>query len=467
MSFRLRNVPLMLLAQVPTVLTLALIGGIGWWGYKWDWKVPTLPELMDPSAAARSRAECGSEDRDEGKKSDTENEGRQDSDKPLPLVKLHSEEAAKEAGIVTKPVQEKLVGEYVIAHGHVDFNQNHYAHLSTRASGTAWSVHKQAGDAIKKGDVLALVASPELATLKFDLQQTLLMVKSRERYYQRLKNTGISTAAKDLESSEFALREARLALSKDQQGLQNLGLDVPLDELTPLSDEQVAVRLRTLGIPDSLLQDLDANAVTGNNLLPMYAPFDGVVIYRDIVLGEPVTPSKPQFHLADLRKLWICFHVRLEDVSRLKYGQDVSFHVDGPNEDAPPAKIRFISADVDEKTRTVAVRADVDNPAGRLRPNAFGDAHVLVGRQRRLIVPDEALQPVTTLDGTFHVLFVQGQSPTEFQPRRVELGPRHNDPRCSGTTIVLSGIQAGQTIAIKGSHVLLSEMLKERIGGED
>jgi len=458
MTFRLRNIPLMLLGQVPTVLTLALLGGIAWWGYKWDWKVPTLPELLDPTASARSRAEEGDAEKEEATKSQEDNQGTEGSDKLLHPIKLRSEEAMKEAGIVTKPVQEKLIGEYVMAHGHIDFNQNYYAHLSTRASGTAWSVHKQQGDTIRKGDVLALVASPELATLKFDLQQTLLMVKSRDRYYRRLEEAGPGISRKDLESGEFALREARVALSKDQQSLQNLGLDVSLDELTPLSDEQVAVRLRTLGIPDTLLQGLDANAVTGNNLLPMYAPFDGVVITRDIVIGEMVTPSKPQFQLADLRRLWICFHVRLEDVGRLKLGQDVAFHLNGQNEDAPPAKIAFISADVDEKTRTVAVRAEVDNPHGRLRPNTFGDARILVNEQKRLIVPNEALQ----FDGSSHLVFVQGESPTEFVPHQVKLGPRHEK-----FTVVLNGIKAGQTIAVSGSHVLLSEMLKERIGGED
>lgn len=454
MTARLRNVPLMLLGQLPTVLTLALLGVIAWWGYVWDWKIPTLPELMDPSAV-RSRTEGGNEDKEDGKKSEEEDQG---PDKLLHLIKLRSEEAMKEAGIDAKPVQERRIGEYVTAHGHVDFNQNHYAHLSTRASGTAWRVFKQAGDEVKKGDVLALIACPELAQLKFDLQQALLMMKMQQTYYQRLEGAGEGTAKKDLEQAGFALREVRVKLSKNQQSLQNLGLHVSLDELSPLKDEQAAVRLRTLGIPDSLLQGLDAHAVTGNNLLPIYAPFDGMVIKRDIVIGEMVTPATPQFDLADLRRLWICLHVRLEDVGRLKLGQDVAFHLDGPNEDAPPAKIAFISADVDEKTRTVSVRAEVDNPQGRLRPNTFGDARILVGQQKRLIVPNEALQ----FDGTSHLVFVQGESPTEFQPRRVQLGPRHKD-----VSVVLSGIEAGQTIAVSGSHVLLSEMLKERIGGED
>ncbi len=449
MSARLRKLPSLVLSQLPTVLTLVLLGGIAWWGYKWDWKVPTLPELLNPSSA-RSHTEHGDEEESLS--------ATQAREKELPPIKLPSEEAMEEAGIKTGSVDEKLMDDYVTAHGHIDFDQNHYAHLSTRASGTAWRVFKQAGDEVKKGDVLALIACPELAQLKFDLQQTLLLVKMKQAYYQRLEQAGESTPKKDLEQAEFALREARVALSKTQQSLQNLGLHVPLDELMPLKDEQAAVRLRTLGIPDSLLQHLDPSTVTGNNLLPMYAPFDGMVVRRDIVIGEMVTPATPQFHLADLRRLWICLHVRLEEVARLKEGQEVAFHLDGPNEDTPPAKITWISAEVDEKTRTVTVRAEVDNPQGRLRPNTFGDARIIVGRQKRLIVPNEALQ----FDGTSHIVFVHGPSSIEFQPHRVQLGPRHKD-----FTVVLSGVEAGQNIAVSGSHVLLSEMLKKRIAGED
>ena len=454
MSGQLRKLPLMLLGQVPTVFTLALLGGLAWWGYVWDLKIPTLPELLDPAAARKGEEET--------KKSEEDNQEAQGPENTLAPIKLRSVEAVEEAGIRTKPVVEQEIGEYVTAHGHVDYNQNHYAHLSTRASGTAWSVFKQAGDEVKKGDVLALTACPDLAQLKFDRQQTLLMVKMRQAYHRRLQDAGGGTAKKDLEQAEFGMREARVALSKNQQSLQNLGLNVSLDDLIPLTDEQVAVRLRTLGIPDSLLQRLDANTGTGNNLLPMYAPFDGMVIKRDIVIGEMVTPATAQFHLADLRHLWICLHIRMEDVGRLKDRQEVAFHLDGPNEEAPPGKITWISAEVDEKTRTVPVRVEVDNPEGRLRPNSFGDARILVGQQKRSIVPKEALQTVTAFDGAFHVVFVQGESPTEFHPHRVQIGWQ-----IGNDTVVLSGVEAGQTIAVSGTHKLLSEMLKERIAGED
>lgn len=438
MSASLRKLSGIILDQVPTVVALAVLGAVAWWGFVLLNSSPTKPN------------EEANQKKDEKQEASSDKDG-------LPLVKVASQEAMAKAGIQPGVVEEKPVREYVEAHGDLDFNQDHYAHLSTRASGTAFSVHKHAGDQVRKGEVLALVAAPELASLKFDLQQTLLTVQTRKKYYERLQSSGESTSRQALESANASLREARIHLSKDQQSLQNLGLSVSVEELSQLSDEQVSDRLRTLGIPPSLLQSLDAGSLT-SNLLPMFAPFDGTVIKRDIVKGEMVNPATPQFVLADLSRLWIMLHVRLEDVGKLREGQEVSFHLDGPHEDAPPARIKWISAAVDEKTRTVPVRADVDNPRGRLRPGTFGDARVVVKQEKRLTVPDGALQ----FDGVSYLVFAQGASETEFQPLRVEIGPRDQ-----GSTAVLSGVKAGQKIAVSGTRVLLSEMQKERIAGED
>jgi membrane fusion protein, heavy metal efflux system len=448
MSTRIRNLPAMLLAQLPTVLTLAALGGVAWLGIHYDWKIPPLPVLLGKSDPKKTEEEKKEED------------GKEDPahlDK-LPLVKLASKEGAETAGIQSKAVERRLIDEYVTANGDIDYDQNHYAHLSTLASGTAWSVHKQPGDEVKKGDVLALIAAPELARLKFDLQQTLLLVDTRQRVYDRLNSTGSATAPQLVHNAKSSLREARIRLFGDEQSLKNLGLTIHAEELLKLTDEQVAARLRTLGIPDSL-PGLDRNALT-SNLLPMVAPFDGVVVKRDIVIGEMVNTTTPQFVLADLNHLWIMLHVRQEDIHKLTEGQKVAFHLEGSHEDAPLAKIERISPEVDEKTRTVTVRADVPNPTGkkRLRPHTFGTARILVRQVKQLVVPNEALQ----FDGQSHLVFARTKSATEYQPLRVKPGANHGH-----FTEIVSGVEEGQGIATTGSHALLSELLKKRIGGED
>ncbi len=437
----------MLLAPLPTLLTLAVLGGVAWFGYHYEWKVPSLKVLLGQRDASKAE--------EEKKEEENKAEG---PEAPLARVELDLEKL-KTAGVKVEAVKLQSVGEYVKANGEIDYDQNQYAHLSTRASGTAWSVHKNVGEKVKKGEVLALIAAPELARLKFDLQQTLLLVDTRASLLDRMQVAGSSIPPQQLYSARASLRKARIRLFGDQQSLQNLGLTVNTEELTKLTDEQIAVRLRTLGIPESLLQQqqLDPTTMT-SNLLPMYAPFDSVVIKRDIVIGETVNPTTPQFILADLSQLWIMLYVHLEDSGKVKRGQEVTFEQCEPNKSVPSAKITWISDEVDEKTHTVLARANVPNPDGRLKPHTFGTARIRISQTDRLTVPNEALQ----FDGKSHLVFVQGESATEFQPVRVKLGPIHDT-----FTEIVSGVQAGQRIATAGSHVLLSEMLKSRIGGED
>ncbi|HEY7159412.1 MAG TPA: hypothetical protein VH575_36035, partial [Gemmataceae bacterium] len=187
MAASLRKLLSMILARIPAVLAFAVLGGVFWWGYQFDWKIPRLPVLLG------QREQKNDEEEKKAEKEDTENkdnpqeitvtaviryEKGKEGDKPLPLMELPSEEALKRAGIrADAAVARRMVEEYVTGHGEIDFDQNHYAHLSTRASGTAWKVYKKPGDQVKKDDVLALIACPQLAQLKFDLQQTLLLVQ--------------------------------------------------------------------------------------------------------------------------------------------------------------------------------------------------------------------------------------------------------------------------------------------------
>jgi hypothetical protein len=46
---------------------------------------------------------------------------------------LPSEEALTKAGVRVGVVKRRMVEEYVMGHGEIDFDQNHYAHLSTVA----------------------------------------------------------------------------------------------------------------------------------------------------------------------------------------------------------------------------------------------------------------------------------------------------------------------------------------------
>ncbi len=445
MPTRIPEIVTPLLRQVPTLLTFAALAGLAWLGHKYDWSVP------------RPSALFGKADGEEKKEPDKPKEGGESEDKKLlKPVKLDSEEAAEKAGFEFAKVEERPMGEYVSAMGEVAYNHHRIAHLAPRAAGTVWSVEKHEGDPIKKGDVLAVISSAELARLKTDLQQALLQVEVRNRSLQMLQSIGGASPERQIREAEMLLREARVRLSGDQQALLNLGLPLRVEDLAGLPDEEVARRLARLGLPNDIVAKAGPGAIPAD-LLPMYAPFDGLVIHHEAVLGEVVSTTQPQFTVADVSTLMVLLNLRVEDANRVAKGQEVAFRPDGEKEEAR-GPLDWVSAEVDEKTRTVRARATVPNPKGRLRPRTFGTGRVLVQPiPKAVAVPDAAIQ----WEAGKALVFVR-QSATEFLPKVVTLGVKQD-----GYTQVLEGVGPGDEVVTTGSHVLRSEMLKDRIGGED
>ena len=106
------------------------------------------------------------------------------------------------------------------------------------------------------------------------------------------------------------------------------------------------------------MSQLDPNSTTAT-LLPIYAPFDGVVIGRDLAKGEVVSPGQHHFEIADVSKMWIVLNVREQDADDLELGQKVDFATGNVT---VTGTISWMSTAVDEKSRTVEVRCEIDNP---------------------------------------------------------------------------------------------------------
>jgi cobalt-zinc-cadmium efflux system membrane fusion protein len=371
-------------------------------------------------------------------------------------VQFASAAALKKVGIQLAAVEDRPMVASVPASAEMEYDPSRLAQLSPRAAGVLWRVDKQIGEAVKKGEVLALVDAAEAGRAKSELLQALAQVDVRSKSLKRIQasaDQGFRTQA-ELQEAEAGLREARIKVLGSQQALANLGLPLRSEDFAGLSEEQSAEKLRFLGLPEETRKSLDPAALT-SNLLPLVAPFDGVVISREGVAGEKADPSKPIFGIADVRRLWILLDVRLEDASALAIGQAVHFRPDGSSDEAVVGKVLWLSTAVDEKTRTVKVRAEVDNPEGRLRAHTFGSARIVTRRDEKAVaVPDEALQ----WEGCCHIVFVRVADEI-FQTRKVRLGARNR-----GYSEILVGLLPGEVVVTTGSHVLKSDILKSKLG---
>jgi cobalt-zinc-cadmium efflux system membrane fusion protein len=445
--------------RLPTFLTLGILGGLACWGSLNDWKLPGSSK--EEVGADHSQAIIQIT-------TDTISSGNHGSNTTAKRLNFPSAEAVKKAGIRVVAAEDRHMTRYVIANGMIDYEPSLYARLTARAAGTVWRVDKEIGNWVEKGDVLALIDAVEVGQAKADLMQSLTQVKLRQQTAERIQAAAMRGAVSERSAreAEAALREARIKLSSDHQRLLNLGLSVRLEDIAKVPEDGLPRYLRLLGLPKDIHKELDTDTLTAN-LLPLTAPFAGQVVQRMVAPGEVIEKNQPKimFVLGDTRRLHVDLDVNSEDVSELRFDQEVRFGPEGKDPEKEVARLSHISPEVDEKTRRVRVHAEVENRnkenrPGPLRPNTFIVGRILIREEpHATVVPSEALQSLQS-DGSEPIVFVK-TSEKSFVVRPVRPGIRE------GNLVAVSGVQRGEEVVTTGSFALKSELLKERIVGDE
>ncbi len=430
-----------------SLLTTASLVAVGWLGHATHWTFGLAGHAAPHAEHAGSGADGASVD---------------GPDDPSPgTVRFSSREALERTGIEVVPVERRpMVSELEVA-GVVDYDERRTAQLSSRVGGSIWRVEKHLGDVVRKGEVLLVIDSQEVGRLKAEFLNALVTFESRREQMAILEEVQGAVMGRQLREARAALREARIHLVNDEQALVNLGLPVAIADYEALVDEARAERIRTVGLPEGLLTELNDDVVT-SNLLPLAAPFDGIVVGRDAVVGEVVEAAKPIFEVADVSRMILALKVDKEDAGKVAIGQPVRFRPDGSNEEYS-SRITWISTEVDQATRTLQVRAVVDNiqtlPAATqagLRAHTFGSGKIEIDRRgTAIVVPSQSVQ----WDGSRWVVFVP-TGDAAFTACEVQPGVRE------GNVVEIVGDPSGgvlERVVGAGSHVLKSQVLLERI----
>ena len=436
-----------------SLLTTASLVAVGWLGHATHW-------TFGLAGHAAPHAEHG----DAGEQASSGAAGASvdgPEDAAPGTVRFSSREALERTGIEVVPVERRpMVSELKVA-GVVDYDERRTAQLSSRVGGSIWRVEKHLGDVVRKGEVLLVIDSQEVGRLKAAFLNALVTFESRREQMAILEEVQGAVMGRQLREARAALREARIHLVNDEQALVNLGLPVAIADYEALVDEARAERIRTVGLPEGLLTELNDDVVT-SNLLPLAAPFDGIVVGRDAVVGEVVEAAKPIFEVADVSRMILALKVDKEDAGKVAIGQPVRFRPDGSNEEYS-SRITWISTEVDQATRTLQVRAVVDNiqtlPAATqagLRAHTFGSGKIEIDRRgTAIVVPSQSVQ----WDGSRWVVFVP-TGDAAFTACEVQPGVRE------GNVVEIVGDPSEgvlERVVGAGSHVLKSQVLLERI----
>lgn len=319
--------------------------------------------------------------------------------------------------------------------------------VGVRTVGSVVAVYKNLGDSVRKGDILARYHADEVrdsralyrgAVSEVDRAKAAAAQAQRNRDRAQRMLELKAGSVQQVEQAEQDLVTARAEVRK---------AEIEVDRLRDLLEDD----LRVPAEPRPNRQDDLEDDV------PILAPGDGYILEKNVTPGKSVEISTVTFVIGNLSKVWMLASVRQEDLASLRPGQSATVTLSGGAGYRAPGKITNLGQELDPLTRVMQVRIELDNRNNRFRPEMLANAEIPIGsRKPTLLVPSDAVQQVGDQD----VVFVR-TGPGRFSVRAVRVGET-----ADGKTPVLEGLKAGEPVAVRGSFVLKSQLLKSTLESE-
>jgi cobalt-zinc-cadmium efflux system membrane fusion protein len=278
----------------------------------------------------------------------------------------------------------------------------------------------QFGDAVKKDQVLAVVWSKEIGQKKSELLDGYSQLMLSQATLDRLKNL------KPGEVAEHVLRDAQRnyesALIAVQNGERTLR-SWQLAEADIAAIHSEAERLHREGAE----RPASAALREGWAELAVTAPFDGVILEKNVTIGELVDPTLDLFKIADCRRLMVVANAYEEELSEIeslppdRRRWQIALTAEP---DVPPMTGSFevVGRLIDPVQHTAQLIGWIDNPNDRFMAGQFITASVrLPARRDEVVIPTSAV--IETGDEGI-VFAVDPRRPNEFARRRVVVSHR-------------------------------------------
>lgn len=387
-----------------------------------------------------------------------------DDDDSGPRTLSMSEAAKGLADIQTVPAQRRFVEHQLGMVGKVEYDETRLKYI------TAWFPGRldrlfvdYTGTAVQTGDHLAEIYSPSIITD----QESLIQAK------KAVSSLSESSVPNVLSNRTETLERAR-------------------------------ERLRLLGLTNQQIQEIE-NQEAPSEHITFYSPINGIVIHKNALKGDYVQTGTRIYTIADLSVVWVKMDAYESDLQWIHYGQEVEFTTISYPGEVFKGRVSFIDPFLNEQTRTVKVRVNVDNSNGKLKPEMFvrasvnskvnADGHVydtqLAGKwispmhpeiikdqpgtcdvcgmplvkaeelgyvdspaeegNPPLVIPASA-PLITGKRAVVYVKVPDREKPT-FEGREIILGPRLKDHY-----IVHSGLEEGEEVVVKGNFKIDSAL---------
>jgi cobalt-zinc-cadmium efflux system membrane fusion protein len=346
---------------------------------------------------------------------------------PGDVVELSAEEE-KAVDIETVKASFRPMRSHLQALGKVFAHPMRKAIVSYPFSARIAEIHVVIGDWVKSGQQLVTLQSEEVGTAKSDFYKAMADYELAKVNYERQKrlfDRGVG-AQKDFLASETEFKVAEANLNAAEKKLHVLGF----------TEEQVKSIAETHQI---------------NPIISLYAPISGKIIDHKATLGAMVDQGTEILTILDPSLLCVHAEIYERDIAKIRIGQQVEASVPAYPGETFAGKISYISDVLNEDTRTITVRSEVENREYKLKPGMFADIKIFLNHQiQALVLPADAI--LDERDENIVFLKIQGK----YLPQIVEVGTRD-----ANYVEILAGILEGDEVVTKGNYQLKSKLYDE------
>ncbi|MBY0510100.1 MAG: efflux RND transporter periplasmic adaptor subunit [Rhodospirillaceae bacterium] len=205
-------------------------------------------------------------------------------------------------------------------------------------------------------------------------------------------------------------------------------------------------RLQNLGISPAQIRDIGAGRY--HRTLSLAAPTAGIVLKKNVVLGQRFMPGDQLYEIADISNVWVVAKVFEHDLPALRTGASVRIAVSALPNKPYEGKISFVAPQINPETRTADVRVNVANADGALRADMYAAVIIPASEAMPMVsVPNSAIID----SGTRQVVLV-AKGEGRFEPRPVTLAGRSG-----GYTAIKEGLKEGEEIVVEATFLIDAE----------
>ncbi|HEX9971365.1 MAG TPA: efflux RND transporter periplasmic adaptor subunit [bacterium] len=369
---------------------------------------------------------CGG--KDETKKEENHNEHSE-------VVKL-STESIKQIKLETETISLQPFTSYLTIPAKVITNQDNEAQIGSLVQGRVHQVFVKVGDYVKAGQILMTVEGLDVGEIKAGFLK--------------------AKAAHDYTKANY---ERQKKLFDEKIGSQKALLESQAEYEKALAEFKAEDnKIHSVGLSDEDVTDGKKNEEHTSGTLPIKSPINGVVVERNVVIGQLVDATTNAFKVINTNSVWVDGQIYEKDLTKINQKTNAVFTSATYQNEKFNGRIIYIGQTIDEQTRTITVRGEFSNSNNKLKPQMFGELKIPVGTNAKaILIPDEAVVKET---GQNYV-FVQ-TTDTTFEKRNV----------ITGTSVdnmieIKEGLKEGDTVVSKAVFYLKSELKKEELAGDE